>query len=91
MNRDCTLGLLIGLGAGVAVGVLCAPKSGSDLRRFHGDKTKQGVDSVQEQAAHFRDAASELVEKGRAEITRTQDGLRNALEAGKRAYQESAG
>ena len=91
MNRDCTLGFLLGLAAGALVGVLYAPKSGDDLRRLVMTRTKESTNDARDRAMELWDTANGLVEKGRAELTRQQEGLKNAVAAGKQAYQEPAG
>ena len=89
MNKDCAFGFLIGLAAGAAIGVLCAPQSGVEFRRLVARKAKRGTDAIAGQATDLWDSASETVEKGRASVVRTQGGLKAAAEAGSKAYRES--
>jgi gas vesicle protein len=84
MNKDWSLGFLMGIGTGAALGMLYAPKAGSELRRDLANRVDQSAQTVKEQAACALD-------KGRAELALQQEGLTNAVEAGKKAYQESAG
>lgn len=91
MDRNGTLNFLIGLGAGLAIGILYAPQRGEELRRLVANRTKQGADEIKGQAAEMWDSANELVGKGRAELARQQEGVKQAVQAGKMAYQETAG
>lgn len=91
MDRNGTANFLIGLGAGLALGILYAPQRGDELRRMVARKTKQGAEELKGQAAGFWDSANELVETGKAEIARKQEGVKQAVKAGKMAYQETAG
>ena len=91
MDRNATVNFLIGLGAGLALGILYAPQRGDELRRTMANKTKQRAEELKEHAAGLWDSASGLVETGKAEIARKQDGVKQAVRAGKMAYQQTAG
>ena len=87
MNKtDCTLGFLLGISAGAVIGLLLAPQSGFDTRRMLASKTQEGADSLKEQASDLFDSASEMVDTGRAKVVKQQEGLKNAVEAGQKAY-----
>ena len=90
-NKDCTLGFLLGIGAGVAIGVLWAPQSGMALRRSLVAKTQETSNAIQDQATELVDSAAGMVEKGRAGLARQQEGIKTAVEAGKKAYLQSVG
>lgn len=85
-KTDCTLGFLLGIGAGAVIGLLLAPQSGSETRRLLALKTQERADSIQEQANDLLDSATALVETGRVKVVRQQEGVKNALEAGQKAY-----
>ena len=91
MNKDCALGFMIGLGFGVGIALLFAPKSGDQTRSLIANKTREGTDYLKQQATELRDSAADVIEKGREEVTRHKEGLKRAVETGKQAYQESAG
>ena len=91
MDRNGTANFLIGLGAGLALGILYAPQRGDELRRMVANKTKQGAEELKGHAADFWDSANELVETGKAEISRKQEEVKQAVRAGKMAYQETVG
>lgn len=87
MNKtDCTLGFLLGIGAGAVIGLLLAPQSGFDTRRMLASKTQERADSLKEQVSDLFDSASEMVDTGRAKVVKQQEGLKNAVEAGQKAY-----
>jgi hypothetical protein len=67
-----------------------APKSGDETRSQIGNKAREGTDRLKLQAAGLRDSATEFVEKVRHDVARHKEGLQHAVEAGKRAFQESA-
>ena len=79
----------LGLGLGVAVGVLFAPKSGEETRQFLRDKANEGSDFAKRRATELRDQASDALDKGKQTIQRHKDNLSAAVEAGKQAYREA--
>ncbi len=91
MDRNGTANFLCGLGAGLALGILYAPQRGEDLRRMVATKTKQGAEEIKGQASDLWDTASDLVGKGRAELARKQGDVKQAVQAGKMAYNETVG
>jgi gas vesicle protein len=82
------LWFLAGVGIGTAVGILYAPRSGSETREVLRAKVDEGRDFVRSQAQEAREHASEWVDKGRDVIHQQKDQVRAAFEAGKQAYQE---
>ena len=89
MNKNNTLGLMIGFGLGVGVAVLFAPKSGDKTRLLIARRTREGTDYLKRQATVLRDSASDLMEKGQEEMARHAEGLRRAVEIGRRTYLRS--
>jgi gas vesicle protein len=79
----------LGLGLGVAVGVLFAPKSGSETRELLRSKANEGADFVKRRGSELRDQASEAIDKSKHSIQRHKDNLAAAVEAGKQAYREA--
>jgi gas vesicle protein len=84
------LALAAGLGAGVGLGILLAPKSGRDLRRAIGRKTGKGVSAVADGAEHLQERALGLAEKSWRAVEREKSRLVHAIDAGKTAYQAAA-
>jgi gas vesicle protein len=80
---------LAGLGLGALVGVLYAPRSGSETREELRARAEQGRDCVASRAREARDQASGWVDKGRDVVNQQKDQFRAAYEAGRQAYQEA--
>ena len=79
----------LGLGLGVAVGVLFAPKSGAETRRYLRDKAEEGTDYVKRRSVDLKDSATEAIDRGKQSIQRHKENLSAAVEAGKQAYREA--
>ena len=79
----------LGLGLGVAVGVLFAPKAGTETRALLQAKADEGADYVKKTGYDLRDSALEAVEKGKTEVKRHKENLTAAVEAGRAAYREA--
>jgi len=93
---------IVGLGVGVAVGMLMAPRSGDETRQilrskadesadFIRAKADEGREYVRRRGSELRDSATDLVDRSRDAINRQKDQLAMAVEAGKQAYRESVG
>jgi gas vesicle protein len=80
---------LLGVGLGVAVGILFAPKSGSETRELIRAKAGEGTDYVKRRSEDLKEGAGELLERGRTMMKSQKDHLNAALEAGKQAYREA--
>ena len=79
----------LGLGLGVAVGVLFAPKSGEETRDLIRSKTGEGADYVKRRSSELRDAANDALERGKDSLRKQKDNLSAALDAGKQAYRDA--
>jgi len=79
----------LGLGIGVAVGILFAPKSGEETRDYLLTKAGEGKDYVKRRGDELKDVAGDYVERGRTAVARQRDQLSAAVEAGKAAYREA--
>jgi len=79
----------LGLGVGIAAGVLFAPKSGEETREILRTKASESADLLKRRSEELRETASEYVDKGRTVLTRQKEQLANAVEAGKQAYRET--
>jgi len=79
----------LGLGLGVALGVLFAPKSGEETREFLKDRADEGKDFLKRKSEELRDQAGELLDRGKQAVARQKDQLAAAVEAGKQAYRET--
>jgi gas vesicle protein len=79
----------LGLGLGVAVGLLFAPKSGSETRDLLLTKADEGKEFLKRRSTELRDSATDALEKGKSAVSRQRDHLSAAVEAGKQAYREA--
>jgi gas vesicle protein len=80
---------VLGLGIGVAVGMLFAPQSGEETRQLLRTKADEGKKYLKKQGEVLRESAGDIVEKGKGAVVRQKDQLAAALEAGKQAYREA--
>jgi gas vesicle protein len=91
MEDDSKLSyFFLGLGMGVAVGVLFAPKSGVETRQFLRSKAEEGTDYVKSQADTLKETAAEALERSKQSIQKHKENLASAVEAGKQAYREAS-
>lgn len=81
----------LGLGLGVAAGLLFAPKSGPETRDLLRSKADEGKEFLKKRTAEVRDQATDAIERGRSTVNRQRDNLAAAMEAGKQAYREAVG
>lgn len=81
----------LGLGLGVAVGLLFAPKAGSETRDLLMSKADEGKEYLRRQTEGLRDSAGDLLDKGRDLVSKQKDQLTSAVEAGKQAYRDTVG
>ncbi|MFB3827644.1 MAG: YtxH domain-containing protein [Bryobacteraceae bacterium] len=80
---------LAGLGIGVGIGMLFAPRTGAETRQQIKTKAGEGKEYLKQRGSELKDQASELIEKGREALSRQRDNLADAMEAGKQAYRET--
>lgn len=80
---------LAGLGLGALVGVLYAPRAGSETREELRARAEQGRDYVRTRAREAREQAADWVDKGRDVVNQQKEQFRAAYEAGRQAYQEA--
>jgi gas vesicle protein len=90
MEDDSKLSyFFLGLGLGVAAGVLFAPKSGAETREFLRSKAEEGGDYVKQQAGNLKESAADALDRSKQTIQKHKDNLASAVEAGKQAYREA--
>lgn len=91
---------LLGLGLGVAAGILWAPRAGDETRQLIADRAGEGADYlkaraqegteyVRQRSDDLKQSASDLYEKGRSTVVRQKETLNAAVEAGKQAYRDA--
>jgi len=76
------LAFIAGSLAGAAVALLFAPAAGDETRQFLNDKAREG----RERAAA---AAAAATQQGTEFLRRQRDGVQNAVDRGRRAYEEA--
>lgn len=90
MEDDSKLSyFFLGLGLGVAAGILFAPKSGEETRDFLLSKANEGADLAKRRATDWRDSAGDVVERGKSTVTRHKENLTAAVDAGRQAYRDA--
>jgi len=80
---------LAGLGLGALVGVLYAPRSGSETREAIRARAEEGRDYMRSRARDARDQANQWADRGRDVLNQQKEQFRAAYEAGRQAYQEA--
>jgi gas vesicle protein len=71
-----------GIGIGVAIGILFAPKSGREMRELLAKKANAGADYLRSSADEMRN----LVERSKQVISREQESISRAVRVGREAY-----
>jgi len=78
---------LVGLGLGALLGILFAPKSGEETRRYLAERAEEGKEFARRKAKELRERAEEVIERGKDVVERQKAQISAAVEAGKEAYQ----
>jgi gas vesicle protein len=89
MDKNGFSSFLLGLGVGLGIGMLFAPKAGAETRQLIKDKTDEGADFLKQRGTDLRDSAGDLLNKSKDAINRQRDTIADALEAGKQAYRDA--
>ena len=79
----------LGLGIGVAVGILFAPKSGDETRQLLRSKADESKDFLKQKTVELKDSAVDLADKSKMALQRQKEQLAAAVDAGRQAYKES--
>jgi gas vesicle protein len=80
---------LAGLGLGGLIGVLYAPRAGSETREELIARAEQGREYVRSRAREAKEQAAGWVDKSRDTMNQQKDQFRAAYEEGRQAYQEA--
>jgi gas vesicle protein len=80
---------LAGMGLGALVGVLYAPRSGTETRDAIRARAEEGRDYMRNRAREARDQASDWADRGRDVLSQQKEQFRAAYEAGRQAYHEA--
>ena len=79
----------LGLGLGVAAGLLFAPKTGEETRNLIRSKADEGKEYLKQRTDDLRSTANDALERGKSTVNRQRDNLSAAVEAGKQAYRDA--
>ncbi len=79
----------LGLGIGVAVGIVFAPKSGQETRDLIRSKADEGKEYLRRRTEELRESAGDIIDRGKGAMQRQRDQLSAAVEAGKQAYRDA--
>ncbi len=82
---------IVGVGVGVALGILFAPQAGEETRQDIRRRADEGREYVRRRSGELRERAGEVVEQGRDLVDAQRGQLHSALEAGRKAYREAGG
>jgi len=91
---------LLGLGIGVAAGILWAPRAGEETRQLLADRAGEGADYlkaraqegkeyVRQRTEDLKQSANDLYQQGVSTVQRQKENLSSAMEAGKQAYRDA--
>ncbi len=79
----------LGIGVGLAVGLLFAPKSGEETRALLKSKADESRDFVKRRTGELKENAADFVERGREAVQRQREQFVSAVDAGRQAYREA--
>ena len=79
----------LGLGLGVAAGLLFAPQSGEETRVMLKNKADESRDLLKQRSEALRDQAADAVQRGKETVSRHRENLASAMDAGKQAYRDA--
>ena len=82
-TRSTVSYVLVGLAVGAAVGILFAPKSGKDTRKYLLRKAKEGTRYTKHKVRELHEQAEDFVERGKE----VAESISGAVDAGRDAYQ----
>ena len=88
MNRNACV-FLAGLGSGIGLGMLLTPKSGPQTRSLIQEKASDGATYLRERGIEMRDAATDVIREGTRKVNKETEAVKAAVNAGKRAYDDT--
>ena len=88
----------MGLGVGVALGMVFAPKAGAETRSMIRERANEGGEYLRRRGTELRENASgivdkgkDLVDRGKGLVDKQREQLGAALDAGRQAYRDTVG
>lgn len=83
------MGFFAGMGAGIAAGLLFAPRAGNRTRAILRKRAAESAEYIRQRGNEAKDAAAEKLREGSWRVARETEAVRTAVEAGRRAYSQS--
>src|SRR3954471_19605032 len=81
-NRTDKAGyFVLGIGLGVAVGILFAPRSGRETREFLTRKAGEGVDCTRRAARETVEQVHDLIHRGEQAVAHQREAISEAVQA----------
>jgi gas vesicle protein len=77
---------LAGLGIGSLIGILFAPKSGEETRKYIAKRTSEGNEFARKKMQELQDRAEDLVESGKKIVAQTEGQIAAAIDVGIETY-----
>jgi len=78
----------VGLGIGSLLGILFAPKSGKETRKYLVQRVREGSRYTQKRVRKLKERTEGTVEHGRDVLTQKKRQIATAIDAGREAYQQ---
>ena len=77
---------LIGVGIGSLMGVLFAPKSGAETRKYLAKRADEGNELARKKVREMMDRTEDIVARGKKVIVQTESRIASAIEVGVKTY-----
>jgi len=81
--------LLLGLSVGSLVGILFAPKSGRETRKYLVQKAREASEYAQVKAREKKELAEDLIRRGKEAVTQKRKQIAAAIDVGRETYQRA--
>jgi gas vesicle protein len=79
----------LGLGVGVAVGMIFAPKAGAETRTLIRTRAGESGEYLRRRGSELKQGAGSLVDKGKEAVSRQRQNVSSAIDAGRQAYRDT--
>jgi len=80
---------LAGLGLGTLMGVLYAPRPGTETREAINESVEEGREYVKDLGRDARESVAKLVERGKDAIDHQVEQVQSAIDVGREAYRDA--
>jgi gas vesicle protein len=82
---------LVGIGLGAIAGLLLAPRSGEETRKYLRERSDKGLDTLNQRAGRLRASAEGIVKKGREFMSRHCCGSVDTAKEAEKQFEEKEG